>query len=210
VYVDRARFLLLTSAIAAACSRAQAPSRAPGTARPDEGTTGPGEDALGQLLPPPDETAPDVEPAAPSAGEASATCADLRVPGPSCEQGMDVGVAACAALAEVALPGIAEPLMECLVARSQSGGPCGPSDWYGDCGKRALERVSALEEGRRRDCQTVAQQCRQLRQLGLAAEDCLRMVSAVHADLRDDAITCMTEGCGADHCFLELAWQKAL
>jgi hypothetical protein len=215
--VDRTRFLMLTSALAAACARS------PGVA--SGGKPPPGEVASGGASGQPGVV--DVPEAAGETEEEQApasrggcddmsgrppSCNDMRLPGPTCEQGMNVPPNVCNAIAKVAKPRIAAEVMGCLVDRSKEGGKCGPSDWTGDCAIRALDKVCSVDRAHEKECKEIETRCGQYKYRSgppLTAEQCVRFVSAVLPAEQRSALTCVSEGCGVDYCFVSLAWNKA-
>jgi hypothetical protein len=212
MHVDRTRFLMLTSALAAACARS--PGVASGGRPPP---TESGESAQpGEVEVP--EAAEEVEPEespAPASGcddmvGTPARCADMRLPGPTCEQGMNVPPNVCDAIKRVAKPRIAEALTSCLVSRSKEGGACGPDDWVGDCAERALDKVCSLDRSHERECREIESRCSRYRHgsKAVTTDACVRLVSGVLPSEQRAALTCVSEGCGVDYCFVSLAYGK--
>lgn len=213
MHVDRTRFLLLTSALAAACGPKIAPGGRP-PAPEVAGGSGGSKNVVDVPDPPEDpKEAPD-EPVPTSGCDDMAgnppSCSGMRVPGPACEQGMNVPENVCDAIAEVVKPRVAEALMTCLVERSRSGGTCGPSDSIGDCATRALDKVCQVDSSYEQDCKDAAARCARYRagRDPLSTEQCMRMVSATLPSERQRALSCISEGCGVDWCFVSLAWNK--
>ncbi len=211
--VDRAHFLVLTSALAAACARS--PGIASGGKPPaSELATGGASGQPGVVeVSEPSGGEVDEEPA-PTGCEDMAgnppSCSGMRLPGPTCEQGMNVPPNVCEALRRVAKPRIAEVLMGCLVEHSKEGGSCGPTDWVGDCPTRALEKLCAVDRSHERQCQEIEQRCSRYRYggPGVTAEKCVRFVSAVLPSEQAAALSCVSEGCGVEYCFVSLAYGK--
>jgi hypothetical protein len=214
--LDRARFLMLTSALAAACSR---PSGVAAGGRPARAEVGTDADAGTPVVDVP-EPAP-VEAAREPEGELGSgscndmagrvpSCSGMRLPGPTCEQGMNVPPEVCGALGRVFKPRVAAELVSCLVDRSQQGGRCGPDDWLGDCPVQALERLCNREPDVEGPCRQAVDRCSRARYGGkrLTDEQCVRFVSAIVPSARPEALTCVAEGCAVDHCFLAIAWGK--
>lgn len=217
MYVDRTRFLMLTSALAAACARS--PGVATGGKPPPTEASGgaSGEPGVVEVPEAPTE-AEEEEAAAPTnpggcddmAGRPP-SCNDMRLPGPTCEQGMNVPPNVCNALPKVAKPRVATELMTCLVERSKGSGRCGPSDWVGDCPARALDKVCSVDRSHEQECKSIESRCSRFRHAGstgVTAEQCVRFVSAVLPSEQRSALTCVSEGCGVDYCFVSLAWNK--
>jgi hypothetical protein len=215
MHVDRTRFLMITSALAAACARS------PGVA--SGGTPPPAE--LGQasgsagVVEVPEPASTEVEdeqvPVASSGCDdmhgRPPSCRDMRLPGPTCEQGMNVPPNVCEAIARVAKPRVAEALMSCLVEHSKQGGRCGPDDWTGDCATRALESLCNVDHGFDRQCSEIESRCSRYRYRGaipFRSEQCVRLLSAVLPSEQAAALSCVSEGCGIEHCFVSLAYGK--
>lgn len=209
--IDRTRFLMLTSAIAAACTRGPVASggRPAGS---DLAQADAGEPVTVETPEPEGEIEEEPEPVA-TGGDCDfagrmPTCDAMRLPGPTCEQGLNVPPKVCNALPKVLKPRLAADLMTCLVDRSQQGGSCGPDDWVGDCAERTLQRVCSLERAFEKECAELETRCSRFRTGTVTKDRCVRLVSAVLPSEQKSALTCVTEGCGVDYCLTSLAWGK--
>jgi hypothetical protein len=100
--------------------------------------------------------------------------------------------------------------MSCLVNRSKEGGRCGPDDWVGDCAQRALDKVCSVDRTNERECREIETRCARFRRgsAAVTTDNCMRLVSAVLPSEQRAALTCVSEGCGVDYCFVSLAYGK--
>lgn len=206
---------MLTSALAAAaCARSPGVASGGQPARP-EPSAGPSEPGVVDVPEAAEEVDEPEETSAPAGGcndmaGTPARCADMRLPGPTCEQGLNVPPNVCDAIPRVAKPRIAAELTSCLVARSNEGGRCGPDDWVGDCPARALDKLCTVDKSFERECREIETRCSRVSRGPdrLTTDRCVRLVSAVLPSEQRAAITCVSEGCGVDYCFVSLAYGK--
>jgi hypothetical protein len=215
LHVDRTRFLMITSALAAACARS--PGVASGGKPPPSELAGAGVAGGSGVVDLPEPESADVDdeevPIASGCDDMAGSppsCNQMRLPGPTCEQGMNVPVNVCDAIRKIAKPRIAEALVSCLVEHSLGGGRCGPEDWVGDCPARALEKLCSVDRAYERQCSEIESRCSRYRYggKGFNADQCVRFMSSVLPSERAEALTCVSEGCGIEHCFVSLAYGK--
>lgn len=204
MHVDRQRFILLASAIAAGCGAGEAvPTEVP--------VAPPRELAGGVDLEPAAEIPAEPDAPLPSNGSTEALrerlakrCEALREPsGPFCE-GFEETIALCPQFADMLRPTAAREAVACLTERSGSVAICG-YEAVGGCFLAGLAAGSATAEAQQH-CLDVMSNCRGSRWRGadLNETTCQRAVGAVRPDKVDDLVSCMTEGCGIQRCIYEL------
>jgi len=204
MHVDRQRFVLLASAIAAGCGGGETiPAEIP-VATPRELEGGVDEEPAAEI------PAEPVAPLTPSgSSEALSTqlaerCKALREPsGPFCE-GFDDTAALCPKFADVLEPSAARQAVSCLTERSGTMAICGYQAAE-SCFLSGLGAGAAMSESARR-CQEIVSGCQRSRwrRGDLTKTSCQQAFGAVRSDKLDDLVACMNEGCGLQRCVYDL------
>ncbi len=204
MHVDRQRFILFASALAAGCGAGEVvPTEVPvATPRELEG---------GVELEPATEIPAEPDTPLPSSGSNDALrarlsqrCESLREPsGPFCE-GFDETVELCPQFADILEPAAAREAVACLTEWSGSVAICG-SHAVENCFIVGLGAGSATAAASQL-CLDVMSNCASSRWRApeLTETICRRAVGAVRPDKVDDLVSCMSEGCGIQRCIYEL------
>ncbi len=223
--IDRARFFVLTAAIASACGP-RVPAPQPVRVPADYDTT----ESKGGSTDDPEAADPGQRVAASDAGLAITTsgapdagaewpagegmvaslpvdpaCEKLAATGPACES-MGFEKTQCSALMSFVEAKPAASLVKCIVDGSNGKGQCPLQQALEDCPKKTLRAVRRMDAGTAQQCQPIVQQCRSYGTPGFTVAQCQALLTVVKASDEPAALTCMSEGCGASLCFLQLAW----
>lgn len=224
--IDRTRFLMLTTSIAAgACAGAPAgtpevpeqtviviappPAFGSATPAPPPAEEPPVEEpeAVEEMTPHALEEVDD-EPSLSAIASAPATCGNqrgnpaqctgLRAPGPQCESFHDT-LADCHGFRRALQPRIAEKAIQCLLAKSGKREICS-FDVAVKCANSA-SKDACIDSFSGPPCRTAVAQCASVRGNKLTMQRCQQVLSSVAPRFRRAMITCITEDCGVDYCF---------
>jgi hypothetical protein len=230
MHVDRAKFLVLTAAIATACgARRSEPAQVAGSG-PDFDTTqgsvpGPASASVAQIatgepVPPPTqesvapaptiESAP-VEPPAPVVvvpdepvdPRIAKICDGLRAPGPTCES-FTSAVESCRRYARVMESRAAEAAAGCLAKRSNSARIC-ELDADSRCASEGLGRA-ALAPGAAQSCTNILAVCTRDGRRGrdLTQKTCRAALSGYKLSVQRSLVECITARCEVGSCFRQV------
>jgi hypothetical protein len=224
MYVDRTKFLLLTTAIASGCTSKPAPEPVVVTA-----SATPDYDTTVAKAPPPTSAAVPVEsaelapepaparpgpieegfasspPVAPSTPDPKIAkiCASLRRPGPVCESFQDT-VDSCNRYSDVLEPKAAEAAAKCLAKRSGSKRICE----FGVDAVCATEGSKAAkpDSGTTQICGNIMAHCKAAGYRGkdLSTANCQGALSGYKPDYRNALVSCISEFCEVGSCFYQM------
>jgi hypothetical protein len=85
-------------------------------------------------------------------------------------------------------------------------GECGAPDALDACAEAAVAGVCRVEPNTAENCQAIVQRCSRWRDSRLTVRQCQAALTAVKPRYRDNAVTCISEGCRLSYCLLQLAW----
>ena len=205
MHIDRQRFLLLATTIAAGCGASDgAPTDVPvATPRELEGEVA--TEPMGEVPAEPDAPVAFSESADTVRFHLAKQCQRLAPPsGPFCE-GFDETAEMCPRFAELLRPSAARRAVACLEGRSGTMAICGYRT-VEDC---FLAGVSASTSTRQSGelCRDVMARCGSSRWRGDELNDttCRRAIGAVRESDAKQLAACMTEGCSIKRCIYDLA-----
>jgi hypothetical protein len=220
VKLDRDRFLLLVSALAAGCVSTM-PNRPP-LPDPDGVPTRPTPRlAPSAAIPPPAEDAPNPydESAAPAQGGPKVvgmtcsaslnargfprSCAGLRHPSSTCPtseggDGFPFIKQDCDAMKDRLRPRVAEKAIACVMAKSGRDELCADG-FTAECTTRALSEV-CVEPAAKEPCAKVMEKCGAWSENKASQESCEAGYSGLREDKRPKFLACMTEFCDFVYC----------
>ena len=214
--IDRSRFLLLTTAIAAGGAACTPAESIPATlnATPDESKRDASAplalmvDASSTPLPTPSATAPQAGNTCPDSDNmvgAPGNCAALKAPGPQCESFMDTKTE-CGHLAKGLKPRSAQRAVDCFLSKSGLKSVC-DFQLPETC---ALEAIAdaCVDPSVGAACDSLLANCPRGRGRpnsgALTRETCMHALSAVTPRNRSAVMSCVAESCGVSGCFYDL------
>jgi len=230
MHVDRAKFLVLTAAIATACGARRSEPAQVATSGPDFDTTQGGSPgpapasapliATGEPVPPPSrETvapAPTVEsapveppppvlavPDEPVDARIAEICDGLSAPGPTCES-FATTVESCRRYGRVMETRAAEAAARCLAKRSNSARIC-EMDVDSRCAAEGLKRATPAP-GAQQSCTNIVALCGRNgpRRGDLTQASCRSALSGYKLSVQRSLVACITEFCEVSFCFRQV------
>jgi hypothetical protein len=204
MWVDRTKFLALTTAMAAACASnnpAPAPLPTPNATGPDDAGAAASNDVDAGTAPGSSDAGARAR-ATPDGGcdDTSATVASCNFHNP-CDEAGDIP-AMCRAYSKGLKPRAAAKIVQCLRSTTDTSKIC-DSDFQTACVRQGYAAACQDDERYFGKCQKIVADCKKtLKASGrggaISAEECVQMLSAAKAGTQRLVSACLTESCEAE------------